>query len=237
MKKRIQNIVVLPLMAVLLTGCSGISGVPMFQSKSLKYQVVQPEVNPGQINEYTQYLAEQISLNRDTYNVSNNPVAITSFVNLENLKHTNKLGELLADNMIHEMQIRGFKVTDFKSMPAIQISELGDFIRSREVKELRSHHNINLVLSGTYTNHQSGVIVNARMIDIGSGMVVSTAQTNIPKEIATAIFGNYNPQEWALARQGVNVDNQIQQAKKKQIKKRKQKSQICFENGGCIRGR
>jgi hypothetical protein len=86
MKKRIQNIVVLPLMAVLLTGCSGISGVPMFQSKSLKYQVVQPEVNPGQINEYTQYLAEQISLNRDTYNVSNNPVAITSFVNLENLK-------------------------------------------------------------------------------------------------------------------------------------------------------
>lgn len=237
MKSRISKLLLLPLTGLVLSGCGSMSGLPLLDSSSLKYQVVQAEVNAGQVNEYTQFLAQQIAMNRDTYNISNNPIAITSFVNLENYKHTNKLGELLADNMIHEMQVRGFKVMDFKSMPAIEIGELGDFIRSREAKELRSHHNINLVLSGTYTNHQGGVIVNARMVDIGNGMVVSTAQTNIPSDVATAIFGNYNPQEQMLARQGIEPENQIRQAKRKKIVKRKKSNQICFENGGCIRGR
>jgi TolB-like protein len=237
MKKRTSKLLLLPLVGLLISGCSTMSGMPLMDSSSQRYKVTQAEINAGRVNEYTQFLAEQIAINRDTYNVSNNPIAITSFVNLENYKHTNKLGELLADNMIHEMQIRGFKVTDFKSMPAIEIADMGDFIRSREAKELRSHHNINLVLSGTYTNHQGGVIVNARMVDIGNGMVVSTAQTNIPSTVASAIFGNYNPQEWALARQGVEPENQIRQAKRKKIVRRKKSNHICFENGGCIRGR
>lgn len=223
-------------MSVLLQGCGVLSGSPLVQPNT-KYRIPLMQVDPGVISQYTQFLAEQIARNRDTYNISNNPIAITSFVNLENLKRTNKLGELLADNMIHEMQIRGFRITDFKSMPAIQVSRTGDFIRSREAQELRNEHNINLVLSGTYTNHQEGTIVNARMINIANGMVVSTAQTNIPREIAEAIFGSYHPEEASNAEQSSNAHQQRVVAKKKRAYMKRQSNRVCLDNGVCLRGR
>lgn len=226
---------VLILSTLLLQGCGVLTGGPLV-SADTQFRVMPLQVNPGVINKYTQFLAEQIARNRDTYNVSNNPVAITSFVNLENLKHTNKLGELLADNMIHEMQIRGFSITDFKSMPAIQVSKMGDFVRSREARELRGEHNINLVLSGTYTNHEGGVIVNARMINIANGMVVSTAQTNIPREIASAIFGNYHPEELSIAEKNVKARQQRVVAAKHRNVARRQSNRVCLDNGVCIRG-
>ncbi|MBT5372585.1 MAG: hypothetical protein HOL17_12830, partial [Gammaproteobacteria bacterium] len=107
MKKQTKKIMGLGvvLSTLLLQGCGIMGGSPLIPANT-QFRVMPVQVEPGLINKYTQFLAEQIARNRDTYNVSNNPVAITSFVNLENLKHTNKLGELLADNMIHEMQIR-----------------------------------------------------------------------------------------------------------------------------------
>ena len=229
------NAILLLIMAGLLQGCGVLSGGPLMPANT-KFRVTPVEVDPGVINQYTQFLAEQIARNRDTYNVSNNPIAITSFVNLENLKHTNKLGELLADNMIHEMQIRGFRITDFKSMPAIQVSKMGDFVRSREARELRQEHNINLVLSGTYTNHEGGVIVNARMINIANGMVVSTAQTNIPREIASAIFGNYHPEELSIAEKKANARKQRVVAAKQRGMMRRQANRVCLDSGICIKG-
>ena len=225
----------LSLSTLLLQGCGVLTGGPLLPANT-HFRALPLQVDPGVINKYTQFLAEQIARNRDTYNISNNPVAITSFVNLENLKHTNKLGELLADNMIHEMQIRGFRITDFKSMPAIQVSKMGDFVRSREARELRSEHNINLVLSGTYTNHEGGVIVNARMINIANGMVVSTAQTNIPREIASAIFGNYHPEELSIAEKRAKSHQQRVVAAKERNRGRRQSNRVCMDNGVCIRG-
>ena len=233
-KKRVLQGLSLAVAAMLLQGCAIIGGGPLV-SQDTKFRIMTPQVDPGMINKYTQFLAEQISRNRDTYNISNNPVAITSFVNLENLKHTNKLGELIADNMIHEMQIRGFNVTDFKAMPAIQVSNLGDFVRSREARELRTEHNINLVLSGTYTNHGGGVIVNARMINLVNGMVVSTAQANIPREIATAIFDNYNMDELSVSTMAAKKQSKKIRAGANRMAKRRS-NQLCFDSGVCIRG-
>lgn len=43
------------------------------------------------------------------------PIAITSFVDLQNMDATNWLGNSVSEGFIHQFQRRGFKVVDFKN--------------------------------------------------------------------------------------------------------------------------
>lgn len=134
----------------------------------------------GFINEVSQAMADQLVRNTDLTQFSQNPVAITSFVNLEDFDESSRISEILVENLIHELQVRGHKVIDFKMMPYIRVTPKGDFVRSREVDELIKKQNINIVLTGTYVYHNDGLVVNARMMEFASGVVVSSAQGSVP---------------------------------------------------------
>ena len=134
----------------------------------------------GYINEVTQSMADQLIRNTDIMQFSQNPVAITSFVNLEDFDETNRVGEIVAENMVHELQVRGHRVVDFKMTPYIRVTPEGDFVRSREVEELARKQNINIILTGTYVYHNDGLVINARMIDLESSVVLSSAQGSVP---------------------------------------------------------
>ena len=85
----------------------------------------------GKLNQISGFLASQLANNRDLHNVSESRIAVVSFVSIESLKETNKIGLLLAENLMHDFQIRGFPVVDFKAMNAIQVTAAGDFVHSQ----------------------------------------------------------------------------------------------------------
>ncbi|MBT4300676.1 MAG: hypothetical protein HOD47_05515, partial [Gammaproteobacteria bacterium] len=128
----------------------------------------------GELNKVSRLLTDQLAQNRDMKRISNTPIAVTSIVDLENFKSTNKIGLWLTENMMHELQVRGFNVVDFKMMPAIQVTENGDFSMSKLVKELRGKHNINYVMTGTFAEHPAGVLINARIVNMENSTVVSS---------------------------------------------------------------
>lgn len=175
---------VLLLAPMLIGGCIGTPEKP----EDLVVEPVQQSTNMGgYINEVSQAMADQLIRNTDLTQFSQNPVAITSFVNLENFDETNRVGEIIAENMVHELQVRGHKVIDFKMMPYIRVTPKGDFVRSREIEELVARHDINIVLTGTYVFHSDGLVVNARMMEFESGVVVSSAQGSVPGWYVDAI--------------------------------------------------
>ena len=133
--------------------------------------------NAGKINKTVKFLADQLSQNKDFANISNSKLAITSFVNIENLRETNKLGNLLSEHLIHDMQIRGYRVVDYKTMPDIEIGKKGDYVFSRTVDNLKKDITLNYILSGTYTFYADGVSINARIIDIQTNVVVSSGSS------------------------------------------------------------
>ncbi len=165
------------LSASILGGCA---------SETRPVKVAEPEPEPvptnmgGYINEVSQAMADQLIRNTDLTQFADNPVAVTSFVNLEDFDETSRIGDILSENMLHELQVRGHKVIDFKMMPYIRVTPEGDFVRSREVDELITKHKINVVLTGTYVHHKDGLVVNARMMEFKSGVVVSSAQGSLP---------------------------------------------------------
>ncbi len=141
----------------------------------------------GYINQIVGAIADQLAQNKDFKNIKDTPIAITSIVNIENLQKTDKFGNVLAENLIHEMQVRGFRVVDYKTMPTIKIGKNGDFIFSRIVSELKKAQKINYVLSGTYTKYRTGIAVNCRIIDVTTNVVKSTAQVFVPIGLINAV--------------------------------------------------
>ncbi len=135
----------------------------------------------GELNEISRFLVDQLTQNRDINSLSQNPIAVTSLVEMENFKSTNKIGLWLGENILHELQIRGFKTIDFKMMPAIEVTPNGDFVMSKKVEELRGKYNINYVVTGTFTEYPDGVTFNARIVNMESSVVASTAQAHISK--------------------------------------------------------
>ena len=131
------------------------------------------------INDVVKGLAYQM-LESSSFVTPKTPVAIASFVDLENVESTNWLGNQLSESFIHELQRHGMIVVDFKTTGHIRVTKDGDYVFSRDWKELPERQIIDYIVAGTMMKQEGGIIVNARMIGMQSRVVVATAQSYIP---------------------------------------------------------
>ena len=147
------------------------------------------------LNRLATFLTEQLTHNRDLANLQESRVAVTSFVNIENVRETNKIGLSLAELLIHKLQLSGFQVVDYKTMNAIMITQNGDYVFSRNPAELKNEYNIHYFLTGTLTKTLEGIVVNARLIDAKTSVVASSAQAFIPARDARRLLSEYTDTE------------------------------------------
>ena len=131
------------------------------------------------INDVVKGLAYQM-LKSSTFVTPKTPVAVASFVDLKDLESTNWLGNQLSENFVHELQRHGLIVVDFKTTGHIRVTKEGDYVFSRDWKELPERQIIDYVVTGTMMEQEGGIMVNARMIGMQSRVVVATAQSFIP---------------------------------------------------------
>jgi len=131
------------------------------------------------INDVVKGLAYQM-LRSSSYVTPKTPVAVTSFVEMDSLEKTNWLGNQIAESFLHELQRHGLVVVDFKTTGHIRVTKTGDFVFSRDWKELPERQIIDYVVTGTMMEQEDGVMINARMIGMQSRVVVATAQSFIP---------------------------------------------------------
>lgn len=131
------------------------------------------------INDVVKGLAYQM-LESSAFVNPKTPVAVASFVHLKDVESTNWLGNQIAESFIHELQRHGLVVIDFKTTGHIRVTEEGDYVFSRDWKELPERQIIDYVVAGTMIEQEEGVLINARMIGMQSRVVVATAQSYIP---------------------------------------------------------
>ena len=133
----------------------------------------------GRFNARMIFLADQIERNADRKSLSNTFI-VTSFVNLNKLSETTPFGRLVAENIIHELQVRKWQVFEVRLTKDIVINESGEFSLSRDIKKLRDQYKIGGIVAGTYSVSGGHVIVNSRVIDINTGLVISSGQIHLP---------------------------------------------------------
>jgi len=133
----------------------------------------------GRFNARMIFLADQLERNADRKSLSNTFI-ITSFVNLNRLSETTPFGRLVAENIIHELQVRKWQVFEVRLTKDIVINESGEFSLSRDIMKLRDQYKIGGIVAGTYSVSGGHVIINSRVIDINTGLVVSSGQIHLP---------------------------------------------------------
>jgi TolB-like protein len=175
----------IPLLLPTLLSCSVMQSVmeedDFYKSKQVKRGEIDSFNLPKHaINDMVKGLAYQM-LESSAFVNAKTPVAVASFVNLKDLESTNWLGNQIAENFVHELQRHGLVVIDFKTTGHIRVTKEGDYVFSRDWKELPERQIIDYVVAGTMMEQEDGIIINARMIGIQSHVVVATAQSFIPK--------------------------------------------------------
>ena len=154
---------------------------------------IQPSSNSvGKFNAQVIFLADQLEKNADRKSLSNTFI-VTSFSNLDNLSETSTLGRLLAESLIHELQVRKWQVFDVRLTKDVIVNPAGEFALSRDTSKIRELYKIGGVVTGTYTNIDGTIIVNGRSIDSNTGIVVSSAQARLNSNWFTeALLFNQN---------------------------------------------
>ena len=181
----------IPLLLPTLLSCSNTGSKDSFYKieQTDKSEIDSYNLPKHAINDLVKGLAYQMLANSSFVNAKT-PVAVASFVNLEDLESTNWLGNQLAESFVHELQSHGLVIIDYKATGHIRVTKAGDYVFSRDWKELPERQIIDYVVTGTMMEQEDGIIVNARMIGIQSHVVVATGQSFIPKWVVGAEKNN-----------------------------------------------
>ncbi|MEE1672867.1 FlgO family outer membrane protein [Agarivorans aestuarii] len=134
------------------------------------------------LTDYVNLMSQRL-VSSSHYVNADTPIGVASFVPLDNLRTTDLFGMQLAESFVYEMQQSGFSVIDYKTTGFIRITQEGDFVYSRNVKELSKRLPIEYLLVGTFSKSNQGILVNARIVGAQSKVVVASAQELIPNEV------------------------------------------------------
>jgi TolB-like protein len=134
------------------------------------------------LSEIVSKMADQLLYNfpRKYYNET---IALTSMVDLNDLKETNWLGQTISEQFIHELHIRKLPVIDFKLTGNIQVTSEGEFALTRDWKKLNKNVNVQRILTGTMSRNEEGIMINVRIVNADSNIVESTSSAFIPHNI------------------------------------------------------
>lgn len=140
------------------------------------------------LGEYTQQMAAE--LQRDVQGIQvDAPIVVASFVHLDSsLQTTNTLGIQLAEFFINDMQQIGLPVADHKLTGALDVNAKGDFAFSRDMEQFYNYVDIGYVLTGTMIKSHSGLIVNARLINFKTNVVVASSSKFLPNMVLNGLL-------------------------------------------------
>lgn len=155
-----------------------------FVNKSEAYEPIvvhSSSSQSGKLNANLMFVAEQLERNA-TVGVKEKPTVMSTVVDLNDLGVSSPLGRLIGEHMMHQLQVRGWAISDIRLTKDLIINSDGEFSLSRDLNKLRQQYRAANVVTGTYMNTGDGILVTIRIIDLETAAVVSTAQTRIIKD-------------------------------------------------------
>ncbi|WP_298768812.1 FlgO family outer membrane protein [uncultured Shewanella sp.] len=103
-------------------------------------------------------------------------IVVATPVLLSELTKTNAVGLVLQSSLMTGLQQRAFTVIDANMSPKLKVTPTGDFMLSRDWKQLSSSLMVDHALVSTMSVTPKGLILNTRLLNIASGRLTSSAQ-------------------------------------------------------------
>ena len=195
--KSLSQLTAMGLLSIAISACSSspaetdVTNVAVDSTANMVALTLEDEIysfhTHQKVNDYTDRLAHDLFRNMRNKKL-NQPMVVTSFVNLDDtLQKTSKLGNLVSESLIGNIQAYDIQVMDIHLTGVVDITPTGDYVFSRNGDDIFYAGEISYVLSGVIVESERGFTINARIMDLKSKQIISTASTFIPSFVIEVI--------------------------------------------------
>jgi TolB-like protein len=186
----IMRIAIIIISLSFITACSNLTG-DFFETTdepvTLEHQVNSASENL--VHHHITRLANTLFSSAENIKL-NQSVAVGTFlpVSLGNEKIRNEkssiekshIGLQIQESFVTLGTQAGLKIIEYKTMSSIKLQQGSDVMLSRNIQNLHEKINAQYFLTGTYSEQENSLVVNARLIELSSQNVVAAATDYIP---------------------------------------------------------
>ncbi|MBW1780236.1 MAG: hypothetical protein JRL30_05810 [Deltaproteobacteria bacterium] len=115
------------------------------------------------------------------------PIMAASFVNIDNLTTSSTFGRIISEQVASRLAQHGFRIIEIKlRQESVFIKKgQGEFMLSRELKDLGTSREIRAVLVGTYAISKYFIFVSARIVRTDDSSVLAGCDYEVPNDAIT----------------------------------------------------
>jgi TolB-like protein len=111
------------------------------------------------------------------------PLIAATFVNIDDLSQASSFGRIVSEQVASRFTDRGFKVVEMLLRNDVYIQQKGgEFLLSRELKNISSKHDAQAVIVGTYAMGRKNVYVTAKLIRANDNIVLASYDYSLPMD-------------------------------------------------------
>ncbi len=147
-------------------------------------RVAFPNTSLGHFERVMSNLAEQLQKNISIM-YEDKIIAVTSFTFIdssEDDKRANALGNIIAEYLINHLQVRCFNIVDTRNIKVAINSANSTFVFDDNFKKRMNEYNSKLVVIGSVAQYGGGMVINARIVDLSTSLIASTAKIILSEE-------------------------------------------------------
>ena len=109
------------------------------------------------------------------------PLLTATFVNVNGLESSSALGRMAAEQVASRFSQLGYTMLELKMRNNIFIKDgAGEFILSRQVRDISRSHNAAGVIAGVYAVGKDEVYISARLIRAADSLILAAVDYSLP---------------------------------------------------------
>ena len=107
------------------------------------------------------------------------PVLVSTIVNVNDLRTASPMTRMLTEQIGGALNRHGFDVKEIKLRRNLLVERGGEYLLSRDVKEIAADQDAGAVMTGTYAMNENVLVVNVRLLDAETASVIASASRQI----------------------------------------------------------
>jgi TolB-like protein len=117
----------------------------------------------------------------NNFNAAPGPILVATLADVSFLERSSPLGRLISEQLVSRIAQLGRPVVEMKLRSSVFVqNNNGEFLLTREVRELASNQNASAVLVGTYAESGTVVFVSLKLVNPANSIVQSSYDYALP---------------------------------------------------------
>ena len=138
-------------------------------------------VNYNAVAELMKRYQAPASASNNGASASGAPFIVATLVNIDQLEQSSTLGRVISEQITSRLAQMGVGVVELKVRNGVYMKRNeGEFLLTREIKEVASAHKAQAVIVGTYAESASFIYVSLKMVNPSNSMIIAAYDYALP---------------------------------------------------------